>query len=245
MKFKREAFEPLCQRTSSIIKLPMIWCKQGHGTGRDRYHHGNLREALLEAALDLIAERGPAGFTFAEVTRLVGVSPAAPYRHFRDRNALLAEVARRGFQRFEADLVEAWNDGRPEPLRALVNCGRAYLAFARQRPAYYSAMFEARPPPEAEADADLVQAGERALAVLRGAVEILWARAPKNQRPPPRMVALHIWSLSHGIASLFLNRGEGSRQPLPMTPEDLLEAGILLYLRGLGLGGGEAVPADR
>ena len=221
----------------------MIWCKHGQGTGRDRYHHGNLREALIEAALDLIAERGPAGFTFAEVARLVGVSPAAPYRHFRDRNALLAEVARRGFRQFETDLIQAWNDGRPEPLRALVNCGRAYLAFARQRPAYYAAMFEAGLPPET--DADLAQAGERALAVLMDAADILWAQTPKDQPPPPRMVALHIWSLAHGIASLFLNCCEGSRQPLPMTPEDLLEAGILVYLRGLGLGGGNAVPTDR
>ncbi len=221
----------------------MIWCRHSQGTGRDRYHHGNLREALVEAVLDLIAERGPGGFTFAEVARLIGVSPAAPYRHFRDRGALLAEVARRGFRQFEAALMEAWNDGRPEPLRALVSCGRAYLAFAREQPAYYAAMFEAGP--ASEADADLAQAGERALALLRKAAEVLCAGQPENQRPPPRMVALHIWSLSHGIASLFLNGGEGSRQPLPMSPEDLLEAGILVYLRGLGLGGGDAIPPDR
>ena len=229
--------------TSPLVKRPMIWCKQGPGSGRERYHHGNLREALLEAALDLITERGPAGFTFAEVARLVGVSPAAPYRHFRDRTVLLAEVARRGFRQFEADLVQAWNDGRPEPLRALINCGRAYLEFARRQPAYYSAMFEAGPPPET--DSDLAQAGERALAVLRTAAETLWAKEPKSQRPPPQMVALHLWSLAHGIASLFLRCGEGSRSPLPMLPEDLLEAGILLYLRGLGLSGGGAIPLAR
>lgn len=217
----------------------MIWCKHGGGTGRDRYHHGNLREALIEAALDLVAERGPAGFTFAEVARLVGVSPAAPYRHFRDRNALLAEVARRGFRQFEADLAQAWSGGQPEPLQALVNCGRAYLEFARQRPAYYSAMFETGPLPET--DPDLVRAGERALAVLGEAAETLCADQPKNRRPPARMVALHIWSLAHGIASLFLNCGEGSQRLLPMTPEDLLEAGVLIYLRGLGLGGDEAI----
>jgi len=239
----RRRARPPDEPTSPVDTLSMIWCKQGQGAGRDRYHHGNLREALIEAALDLIAERGPAGFTFAEVARLVGVSPAAPYRHFRDRNALLAEVARRGFRQFEADLVQAWNDGRPEPLRALVNCGRAYLAFARQQPAYHAAMFQAGTPPET--DPDLAQAGERSLAVLMKAAEILWAQTPKDQQPPPRMVALHIWSFSHGIASLFLNSREGARQPLPMAPEDLLEAGILVYLRGLGLGGGKAVPADR
>lgn len=231
---------PATNHHTARNKLLMIWYKDSSGTGRDRYHHGNLREALIAAALDLIAERGPAGFTFAEVARLVGVSPAAPYRHFRDRNALLVEMATRGFQQFEAELVRAWDDGRPEPLRALVNCGRAYLAFARQQPAYYSAMFAACPQPEA--DSELARTSERALALLRLAAEALCANQAKNQRPPSRMVALHIWSLCHGVASLFLNSSEGLPQPLSMTPEDLLEAGILLYTRGLGFGGGEPIP---
>lgn len=218
----------------------MIWCKHGQGTGRDRYHHGNLREALIEAALDLIAERGPAGFTFAEVARAVGVSPAAPYRHFRDRNALLIEMALRGFQQFEAELVQAWDEGRPEPLRALINCGRAYLAFARQQPAYYAAMFETCPQPDT--GSELAQTSERALALLRLAAESLCANQPKHQRPPARMMALHLWSLCHGVASLFLNAGEGTPQRLSMPPEDLLEAGILVYVRGLGFGGGDPIP---
>ena len=68
----------------------MSWKERGRG-----YHHGNLREALIQAALDLIAEKGPTGFTFAEAARSAGVSPAAPYRHFRDRDELLSDVARR------------------------------------------------------------------------------------------------------------------------------------------------------
>ena len=75
----------------------MSWTKRGRE--RRGYHHGNLREALVAAALELIAEKGPAGFTFAEAARAAGVSPAAPYRHFRDREALLADIARRGFER--------------------------------------------------------------------------------------------------------------------------------------------------
>ena len=82
------------------------------------YHHGNLREALVSAALDLIASKGPAGFTFAEAARQAGVSAAAPYRHFRDRDALMADVAKRGFERFEARLTAAWDEGRPTPLVA-------------------------------------------------------------------------------------------------------------------------------
>ncbi len=211
--------------------------KNGNGGdksgGRRGYHHGNLREALIQAALDLIAAKGPAGFTFAEAARSAGVSPAAPYRHFRDRDALMADVARQGFERFEAFLKTAWNEGRPDTLTALGNLGEAYLAFARTEPAYYSAMFEAGVP--SEAHPELRQASDRAFAIVRKAAEALCARLPRDKRPPALMVALHIWALSHGIASLFA-RGDAGRRKLPMTPEDLLEAAVLIYLQGLGLG---------
>ena len=209
----------------------MDWADQGAG-GRRGYHHGNLREALIQAALDLIARKGPGGFTFADAARSAGVSPAAPYRHFRDRDALLADVARRGFELFEAHLQRAWNEGRPEPFAAFENVGRAYLAFARGEPAYYSAMFEAGV--ALDGDPELRQAAERAFAVLRRGTEALCARLPPERRPPALMVALHVWALAHGVASLFA-RGDPGRRRLPMAPEELLEAGVLVYLRGLGL----------
>jgi AcrR family transcriptional regulator len=207
----------------------MRWNKDHGPRG---YHHGNLREALIRAALDLIAEKGPSGFTFAEAARFAGVSPAAPYRHFRDRDELMANVALRGFARFEAALAQAWNDGLPDPLAAFERMGRAYLDFARAEPAYYSAMFEGGI--ALDVSAELRDAGERAFAVLRAAAERLVGQIPAARRPPAFMVALHVWALAHGIASLF-GRGDAGRRRLPMPPEELLEAGILLYLRGLGL----------
>jgi AcrR family transcriptional regulator len=209
----------------------MSWRKSGDGPPRG-YHHGNLKEALIRAALDLIKEKGPAGFTFAEAARSAGVSPAAPYRHFRDRDELLADVARRGFEQFEAVLARAWDEGRPDPLTGFDRMGRAYLDFAKREPAFYSAMFEAGI--SLDATPELRQASDRSFAVLRGASEILVAKIPPGERPPALMVALHIWSMTHGIASLF-GRGDASRRTLPMSPEDLLEAGTLLYFRGLGL----------
>ena len=199
---------------------------------RRGYHHGNLKEALIRAALGLIAEKGPAGFTFAEAARSAGVSPAAPYRHFRDRDDLMADVARQGFTRFEAMLARAWNDGLPDALTAFGQIGKAYLAFARTEPAYYSAMFEAGIP--ADANPELRESGDRAFAVLRNATEQLVATLPTSGRPPSLMMALHIWATAHGIASLF-GRGDPGRRTLPMTPEELLEAATLIYLRGLGL----------
>jgi AcrR family transcriptional regulator len=209
----------------------MSWSKRGPRG----YHHGNLKEALVRAALELIAEKGPAGFTFAEAARWAGVSPAAPYRHFRDRDELMSDVARRGFELFEAALRRAWDGGRPDPSAAFENLGKAYLEFARKEPAYYSAMFEAGI--QLDANPEYREAGDRAFGVLRSATETLVATMPPGKRPPVMMMALHIWALSHGIASLF-GRGDAASRRLPMTPEELLEAGVLLYLRGLGIGTG-------
>jgi AcrR family transcriptional regulator len=209
----------------------MSW---GKGHGPRGYHHGNLKEALVRAALELIAEKGPAGFTFADAARWAGVSPAAPYRHYRDRDALIADVARRGFEAFAVALEQAWDEGRPDVLTAFDRLGRAYLHFAKTEAAYYSAMFEAGI--AADSDPDLRAASERAFAVLRGASEKLVALVPAKERPPALMVALHIWSMTHGIASLF-GRGDAARRTLPMPPEELLEAAFLVYLRGLGISG--------
>jgi AcrR family transcriptional regulator len=195
------------------------------------YHHGNLREALIQAARELIKEKGPAGFTFAEAARSAGVSAAAPYRHFRDREALLADVAREGFKRFEAMLKAGWANGKPDPVTAFHNLGRAYLAFARAEPAYYAAMFESALPPDH--NPDLRAAGDSAFAVLRVAAETLAAQLPAGDRPPSLMMSLHFWSMAHGIASLF-GRGDSGRRSLPMTADELLESAMLIYLQGLG-----------
>lgn len=204
--------------------------------GRRGYHHGDLAEAMVRAALKLIVEFGPAGFTFAEVTRVVGVSAAAPYRHFRDRDALMAAIAKRGFERFTLALEKSWNEGKPDALTAFKAIGQAYLTFAREEPAYYAAMFEARLSPEA--NRELTVANDQALSVLREAAETLTAGMPAGKRPPAMMMSLHIWSLAHGIAALFCT-GKPNKRPIPMEPEDLLEAGVLVYLDGLGLTGND------
>jgi AcrR family transcriptional regulator len=206
----------------------MSW-KRGAREGA--YHHGNLREALIKAARELIAEKGPAGFTFADAARSAGVSPAAPYRHFRDREALLADVAREGFARFEAMLSTGWNGGKPDAITAFHNVGRAYLAFARAEPAYYAAMFESGLPPDL--NPEMRAAGDKAFAVLRTAADVLVGMLPAGKRPPAMMMSLHVWAIAHGIASLF-GRGDAGRRSLPMSAEELLESSMLIYLQGLG-----------
>ncbi len=209
--------------------------EQRGGRGRDGYHHGNLREVLIAAALEMIAERGVAGFAIAELARAVGVSQAAPYRHFRDRNALIAEVARRGFEQLAAELDAARRSTGADPLAALERSAQAHLAFARREGAVYAAMFEAGFP--AGEYPELLKARDGAFGVLRLAAQMACDRSRAPRRPPALMVALHVWSLTHGIADLFMGQDGDGRDPLPMPPADLLEAGLLMYLQSLDLAG--------
>ncbi len=196
------------------------------------YHHGNLKQVLLEAARKLIEEHGAFGFSLTEAARLAGVSPAAPYRHFRDRDALLTEVARSGFERFTARLDAAWNNGIPTPLAAFENLGRAYLAFAREEPASYAVMFEGALAPAAEAKSK--PAADRAFDVLQKAAAALCRALPESERPPVKLMSLHIWALAHGVATLFAQDTPQSKT-VPMNPDEILESAMLIYLKGLGI----------
>ena len=199
------------------------------------YHHGNLRQALVEAALELIAQQGPTGFTLSEAAKAAGVTPAAVYRHFAGRDDLIAEVARQGFDIFAALMEFAWNGGKPSALAAFEATGRAYLAFARKYPGHYMAMFESGL--SLNDHPDLAALSQKARAVLEQAAAALSQNLPEGRRPPASMVSAHIWALSHGVVELYM-RGQGARGPWP--PEELLETGIGIYLRGLGL-----LPPDR
>lgn len=199
------------------------------------YHHGNLRQALVDAALELVRDKGPTGFTLSEAAKLAGVTPAAVYRHFEGREDLIAESARQGYIIF-ADVMEfAYNEGRPSALAAFEATGRAYLAFAQRHPGHYVAMFESgisvnRTP-------ELAEAASRSSRILEKAAAELSERIPADRRPPASMFSAHIWAMSHGVVELFARGTPGARSPY--SPEDLLEAGIGIYLRGLGLIGND------
>ncbi len=195
------------------------------------YHHGNLRQALVEACLRLIAEKGPTGFTLSEAAREAGVTPAAVYRHFEGREDLIAEAARQGYEIFGDLMDHAYDKGQPSALAAFEATGRAYLAFARRFPGHYVAMFESGI--SIQRTPELNTAAKRAMGVLEKAAADLSEHIPADKRPPPQMFSAHIWALSHGVVELFARGSPGTKSPFP--PEDLLESGIGVYLRGLGL----------
>jgi AcrR family transcriptional regulator len=195
------------------------------------YHHGNLRQALVDAALELITIKGPTGFTLSEAAKQAGVTPAAVYRHFEGREDLIAEAALQGYAIFGDLMQYAFDKGQPSALAAFEATGRAYLAFARKYPGHYIAMFESgisvnRTP-------ELAAASQRARGVQEKAAADLSEHIPRDKRPPASMFSAHIWALSHGVVELFARNSSGTQSPF--SPEDLLESGIGVYLRGLGL----------
>jgi AcrR family transcriptional regulator len=195
------------------------------------YHHGNLRQALIEAALQLIELRGPTGFTLSEAAKEAGVTPAAVYRHFEGREDLIAEGALQGYEIFAEAMEAAYASGQPSALKAFEATGRAYLAFAREHPGHYIAMFESgisvnRTP-------ELASAANRANGVLEKAASDLSQHIPADKRPPASMFSAHIWAMSHGVVELFARNSPGRASPFPA--DELLESGIGIYLRGLGL----------
>jgi AcrR family transcriptional regulator len=195
------------------------------------YHHGNLREALIAAARTLLAERGPEGFTLVDAARAAGVSPAAPYRHFRDREALLQAVALEGFREFGARQAGALA-GQPDPVSAFRAMGLAYLAFAEDEPGAYAAMFAARAAPGSSGPQPAGESGFEAL--LRGLRPLI------GDPPPPGVdpvgLACQVWALSHGVATLSV--GGRLEHGFGVSPRHLLIEGIERLVRG-------ALPAAR
>lgn len=186
---------------------------------RRSYHHGSLKDALIDAARRLVSERGLAGFTLAEAAKLVGVTGAAPYRHFADRHALVEELARRGFEQFGAKLRAAWDGGQPNARTALQRMGDSYVGFARDEPGLYTAMFGnvqtlSAPGPGAAATHALDVLKIAAAATLDDGV---------GRDKAARELAFELWSQSHGVAMLMLaGHLDETDQPAPL---DILHRG--------------------
>lgn len=179
------------------------------------YHHGDLRRAVLTAALDVIRAEGPAALSLRDLARRAGVSHAAPAHHFKDRTGLLTAIAAEGYGLF-ADALAAEPDLRER--------GVAYVRFAATHPAYFQVMF--RPDLHRADDPDLLAARDRATAALRSGVAAL---APAGPADDPRLTGVAAWSLAHGFATLLLS-GNLSDAVGDRDPEDVFRIiGRLLF----------------
>lgn len=167
---------------------------------KDSYHHGDLRHALLQAALALVAERSPSELSLREVARRAGVTYAAPYHHFADKSALLAAVACQGFEGLAADLERA-AAARRTLQNELLAMAEAYVAFAISNPSHYRVMF--LPETKASADSDALHiAGDRAFGMLLERVARARPNAPEREC---LVLATTVWAALHGLSLLAMD----------------------------------------
>jgi AcrR family transcriptional regulator len=167
------------------------------------YHHGDLRGALLQASLELLRHPASGDFTLREIARRAGVSHNAPYRHFRDKDDLLAAIAEQGFERLTAAIQSAAGKGQT-PFQQLQSAGIAYVEFAQAQPEHFSVMFsiDLRESRHVSAKA----AAEKCFAELVNLV-VASRQAQSPRSVPPETAALVAWTQVHGIAVLAL-RGQ-------------------------------------
>lgn len=205
----------------------------GH-EGSGRYHHGDLRNALIEAALELVAERGVEGLTLRGAARRVGVSQAAPYRHFADKNALLLAVAEEGFRAMHQGIRESLGRAGADVTSRFQAIGVGYVQFAVAHPAQFRIMFgqelaRSAPSPTAEQTAMGVfqeLAGEILKGQLSGAI----------RRDDPLKLAIACWSIAHGLAAILVAGllGRGELAPAAnLSPEELTRLVTQLLIDGL------------
>ncbi len=195
------------------------------------YHHGNLHEALLEAARALLTESGVEGLSLRKVAKAAGVSATAPYSHFRDKQALLAELAAEGFDEL-ADSMESHVSAGDDTRERLTGLARGYVAFATQNPALFQLMFG----PAVSGLLDfpaLVASGTRAYQLMEHTVSAHLEAAGRAAEAP--LVAAAAWSMVHGLSTLLKDgRLEAGRQGLPEQAELVTRLCALLEPVGAG-----------
>jgi len=179
------------------------------------YHHGDLRRALLAETARTIRKEGVDGVTLRAVGKRLGVSRTALYRHFADKPALLAAVAREGFQAFTRELSQAWSaaGGGRNGFRAM---GTAYIRFAIANPSHYRVMFGAFKD-LCERDAELAAEAQASFQVLLDAVVML-QKDGLLRADPPQTLAQYIWAAVHGVAMLAI---DGQLGPDPKAADAL------------------------
>jgi AcrR family transcriptional regulator len=196
---------------------------------RKPYHHGDLRRALLDAALAIVAAGGPGALSLRELARKAGVSHAAPYRHFESREALLATLATEGFLGLGAEMARS-AAGEEDPLLRFRALGVAYVCYAVQHPGHFRVMFGAGLE-HRDDDSPLAAAGAPTLQALIDVIAV-GQRVGKLRAGDPRELALPAWSMVHGLAMLLVDDQLGALLD-SVYAEKLAHAVIDVVVRGL------------
>jgi AcrR family transcriptional regulator len=189
------------RREGSIVTA-MRRSTASKGGRAHRYHHGELREALIAATRQLVEERGAENFTLADACRLAGVTTAAPYRHFRGKQEILEEIAARGFEELRKRSMAMLADKGAGTLEGIIAMGQAYVAFAVEETALFRLMFGQQPSLK---KADHVLGTGRAC--FQNVIEQVGLYCRRNKvRGDAQQIALKLWTFVHGAASLLIDQ---------------------------------------
>jgi AcrR family transcriptional regulator len=196
------------------------------GARRLRYHHGDLREALIAATHELVIERGGENFTLADACRVAGVSTAAPYKHFRDKQEILEIICRRGFDRMTANIHAAIATHGSGTFAAIVAIGHAYIDFARHEPALFRLMFGQHPVLKAAEPVDM--AGQACFGSVIQEVQNYIATA--GIKTDPRVIAVQLWTFVHGASCLLID-GDYAKVAPDIDVDALASAAAAAFLK--------------
>lgn len=166
-----------------------------------KYHHGDLKEALVSASYELVAKNGAENFLLAEACRIAGVSTAAPYKHFRDRDEILEIVVARAFDDLADRSMAAVTANGVGTLEGIIAMGEAYVQFAIDEQRLFRLMFGQHP--VVKNAEQVVDDGQRCFG---GVIEQVARYCEANQAPgEPRAIAIRLWTFVHGAASLLID----------------------------------------
>lgn len=168
---------------------------------KDRYHHGELKDALVRATRQLVVERGAENFTLADACRIAGVTTAAPYRHFRDKQEILEEIVARGFDELKERSAAAVEANGPGTIDGIIAMGQAYVAFAVEETAIFRLMFGQNPSLKKAENVD--EQGHDCFANVIGQVALYCEKSGKTA--DAQAIALELWTFVHGAASLLID----------------------------------------
>ena len=202
-------------------------------TKRNGYHHGALREQLIKSALELLEEVGPNELSIREVARRAGVSHAAPYRHFEDKEALIAALIEEGYRDLAARMTDGASRHAGEPVAQLCAAGVAYVELAMARPALFRLMFSGNMCDFSKFES-LVRTATEAFGILAGLVEACF-KAGSFKRVNPHHAVVACWSITHGLSNLLLEKQFSMVPGAQENPSALANEVVKLLMSGLGV----------
>ncbi|GAP12742.1 transcriptional regulator, TetR family [Longilinea arvoryzae] len=192
----------------------------------DNYHHGDLKNALIQAGIEILAEEGVGGLSLRKAARRAGVSHAAPYAHFADKQTLIAAIASDGHARIHERIEKVLADHPEDPLRQLVGAAWAYVQFGLEAPAHYKITFSGAIQDE-HGHPEFMEISQRNMQVLKAIVERCRAAGIMDSGGmDAELQAVSLWGLIHGLVSLWIQGQLPSHLMQRITPEAMLIAAL-------------------